>query len=126
MELNFNWKFDIKEMQDMESLNHEVDQEAKGVTIGKTLFMEKFNVSSEREYKEQMMKKGHIMKHSAYGTNEWEDQVKGLKDVYHALNDNGSYIDRYGVCLDWIMGVPEEYRHTLPAGSGLILKNEDE
>lgn len=126
MELNFNWKFNIKDMPDMASINSEVDQVAKDVTIGRTLFMEKFGVSSEREYKERMMKEGHIMKHSAYGTNSWEDEEVSLRKIYDTLDENDSYIDRYGVCLDWVMGVPEEYRSKLPVGSGLVLKNEDE
>ena len=126
MELNFNWKFNIKEMCDMEEMEHEVDGIAKNLTIGKTLFMKKYGVSSEREYKEKMMEEGHIMKHSAYGTNSWKDQEEGLRKIYVTLNDNGSYIDRYGVCLDWVMGVPEKYRANLPVGSGLVLKNEEE
>ena len=126
MELKFKWKFDIKDLPDMRTLNNEVDTIANKIDIGTTLFMKKYNVSSEREYKERMMKEKKIMKHSAVGLSSWQSTEEGVRKIYTELNNSGSYIDRYGVCLDWIMGVPEEHRHKMQAGSGLILKNEDE
>lgn len=126
MELKFNWKFNIKNLPDVETMRHEVDEYAKNITIGKTLFMEKYGVSSEREYKEQMMAEGRIMKHSAIGMSSWQAQTEGLKEIYDTLNSSGSYIDRYGACLDWVMGVPEEYRDRIQPGSGLVLKDDSE
>lgn len=126
MDLKFKWRFNIKELPDMETLDHEVDKIADKTTIGTTLFMKKYGVSSEREYKERMMKERKLMKHSAIGMGSWQTQEEGLKKIYNDLNESGSYIDRYGACLDWVMGVPEEYRSKIQAGSGLILKNEDE
>ena len=126
MDLKFKWKFNIKDLPDMKTLNHEVDSIAKDVTIGKTLFMEKYGVSSEREYKEKMMKEHKVMKHSAVGLNSWQQEEEGVKRIYNELTESGSYIDRYGLCLDWVMGVPEEYRSKMQAGSGLILRSEDE
>ena len=126
MDLKFKWRFNIKDLPDMVTLNHEIDDIAKNITIGKTLFMEKYGVSSEREYKEEMMKEKKIMKHSAIGMNCWQSQEEGIKKIYAELNGSGSYIDRYGACMDWVMGVPEEYRSKMQTGSGLVLKNEDE
>jgi len=126
MELKFKWKFDIKDLPDMKTLSQEIDEIAEGVEIGKTLFMEKHGVSSEREYKERMMKQGKVMKHSAVGLNSWQSTEEGVRRIYNELNDSGSYIDRYGACMDWVMGVPEKYRGQIQPGSGLILKNEEE
>lgn len=126
MDLEFKWRFNIKDLPDMVTLNHEIDDIAKDVTIGKTLFMKKHGVSSEREYKERMMKEKKIMKHSAIGMNSWQSQEEGLKKIYKSLTESDSYIDRYGACMDWVMGVPEKYRSKMQPGSGLILKNEDE
>ena len=55
MELKFNWKFDIKNLQDVASMKSDVEKASEGLKIGRTKFMEKFGVSSEREYKEKMM-----------------------------------------------------------------------
>lgn len=126
MDLKFKWRFDIKNLPDMKSLNEEIDEIAAETTIGRTLFMEKHGVSSEREYKEKMMKEHKVMKHSAIGMSSWQAQEEGLATIYKELTENGSYIDRYGACLDWVMGVPEEYRSKMQAGSGLVLKNEKE
>lgn len=126
MDLKFKWKFNIKDMPDMGTLQHEVDDIAKNVTIGTTLFMKKHGVSSEKEYKEKMMKEKKIMKHSAIGYNSWQNQEEGIRKIYGELKEAGSYIDRYGACMDWVMGVPEAYKSKLQAGSGLILKNEEE
>ena len=126
MNLTFKWRFDIKNLPDAGALGDEAEAIAKDVTIGKTLFMEKYGVSSEREYKERMMKEKKVMKHSAVGLNSWQSTEEGVRKIYTDLNASGSYIDRYGVCLDWVMGVPEEHRCKIQPGSGLILKNDDE
>ena len=73
MELKFNWKFDIKNLQDVASMKSDVEKASEGLKIGRTKFMEKYGVSSEREYKEKMMKQGLIMKLSAIGYNTWEN-----------------------------------------------------
>ncbi len=126
MELKFKWKFDIRNLPDMETVNHETDKLAEGVTIGTTLFMKKYNVKSEREYKERMMAEHKVMKHSAIGWNSWDVTRDGIKEVFDSLTSSGSGWDRFGACMDWVMGVPEEYRGSLQPGSGLILKNDEE
>jgi len=124
--MDFNWKFNIKDLPDMKFINNEIDSVCQSITIGKTLFMQKHGVSSEREYKEKMIREKKIMKHSAIGLNSWKSTEEGIKKIYTQLSESGSYIDRYGVCLDWVMGVPEEYRSRIQAGSGLILRDANE
>lgn len=126
MSINCKWKFNIKELPDMPTMIHDAEKIAKDVTIGTTLFMKEHHVNSEREYKEKMAKEHKVMKHSAIGWNSWQVTEEGITEIYNRLKEAGSYIDRYGVCLDWVMGVPEQYRSKLQAGSGLILKNEEE
>ena len=126
MDLKFRWKFNIKDLPDMKSLRNDTEKLANDITIGQTLFMKKFGVSSEREYKEKMMAQEKIMKHSAIGMSSWQTQEEGLHKIYDDLNASGSYIDRYGACLDWVMGVPEEYRGKIQKGSGLVLESEEE
>ena len=126
MELNFSWKFDTKNLQDVSSMKADIEKAAGDLKIGRTKFMEKNGVSSEREYKERMMKEGVVMKHSAIGYNTWETTEEAVRTVFNTLKENGSYITRYGVCMDWVMGVPEEFRDRMQPGSGAILKNEKE
>lgn len=126
MDIQIKRRFNEKELPDMKTLVSEARTIAKGVTIGETLFMKKYGVKSEGEYKRKMMETGHIMKHTHIGWNSWDATEKGFQKVYEQLQSDGSYIDRFGVCLDWVMGVPEQYRDRFQAGSGLIFKTPDE
>lgn len=126
MEIHLKKRFEIQDLPDMDTLNSEIDKLAKNVTIGETLFMKKYGVRSEAEYKKKMAKKGHIMKHTTIGWNSWDDTAKGTEKIYNELTKRGSYIDRFGYILDWIMGVPENMRSKLQRGTGLIFKNPDD
>lgn len=76
-------------------------KEAQDVTIGTTLFMKKYGVTSEAEYKKKMMKQGKIMHHAHIGWNSWEETAKGFEYIYDELtNKRGIILDRFGVALD--------------------------
>ena len=126
MNIQIKRRFNEKELPDMKTLISEANAIASNVTIGETLFMKKYGVKSEGEYKKKMMEAGRIMKHTHIGWNSWEATEKGFEQVYRQLQEDGSYIDRFGVCLDWVMGVPEQYRSQFQSGSGLIFKTPDE
>ena len=66
------------------------------------------------------------MKHSVIGWNAWDVTEEGIKKVYNSLIEAGSSIDRFGICCDWIMGVPEEYRDKFQAGGSLIFNSPEE
>ena len=53
----------------------------KNITIGKTLFFEKFGVSSEYEYKQKMKEEGRIMYHAHIGLDSWEETAEGLQEI---------------------------------------------
>lgn len=121
-----NQKVNYKEAPDLRSIMNEAEQIAAKTVIGETLFMKKYGVKSEAEYKEQMVKEHKIMKHSQIGWNSWEDTQKGFRYIYEELNKSGSRVDRFGICIDWVMGVPEKHRSCLTPGTGLIFKSPDE
>ena len=102
-------------------------KEAQSVTIGTTLFMKKYGVSSEAEYKKNMMAQGKIMHHAHIGWNSWEETAKGFQYIYDELtNKRGIILDRFGVALDWVMGVPAEMRHKVMKGGSLIFETPEE
>jgi len=96
------------------------------VNIGKTLFMLKYDVSSEREFKEKMMSKKQIMYHFQYGLTDFETSKKGLESIYKEATDRGARPDRFGICLDRAMGLPEEMRKSIPRETGLKLNSSKE
>lgn len=127
MQINLpNGDKEYKDVPDLKSIMNEVEQIANQTVIGETLFMKKYGVKSEAEFKERMVKEKRIMKHSQIGWNSWEDTRKGFKYIYDELEKRGSRVDRFGICIDWVMGVPEEYRNRLTPGTGLIFKSPEE
>lgn len=126
MDIQIKRRFNENELPDMQSVVADAEKIASGISIGETLFMKKHGVKSEGEYKRKMMKAGKITKHTHIGWNDWSTTEQGFKRVYEELEKAGSFIDRFGVCLDWIMGVPENYRDKFQAGGGLIFKTQDE
>lgn len=126
MEIHMRKRFEYKDLPDMKTIKNDAYKIAQQITIGQTLFMKEKGVKSEAEYKKQMASQGHIMKHTHIGWNSWDETAKGTEKIYKELTRRGSYVDRFGYCLDWVMGVPENLRHLLPMGTGLTFKNADE
>lgn len=116
-----------EDMPALEEILARARQEAKGVTIGTTLFMKKYGVSSEAEYKERMARQGKIMHHAHIGWNSWEETAKGFRHIYDELtNKRGIVLDRFGVALDWVMGVPADMRDKVMKGGSLIFETPEE
>lgn len=126
MDITIKKRFDYKDLPDMASVFSEVDAIAGNTKIGTTLFFKEHGVTTEGEYKRRAMAEGKISKHSHLGWNSWDETARNIEYIYNELNRRGSYLTRMGVILDWVMGVPEEHRHKLPAGTGLILKTPEE
>ena len=126
MELRIKRRFNEKELPDMQSVLNEAERKTSAVSISETLFMKKHGVKSEAEFKRNMMKAGKIMKHTHIGWNDWQTTEQGFRKIYENLENAGSFVDRFGVCLDWVMGVPEKYRDKFQVGGGLIFKTPEE
>ncbi len=126
MEFELNRRFNEKDLPDMASMKTEAERIFKTLTFGQTLFMKKHRVTSEAEYKKRCMAEGKIMKHTHIGWNSWDATAKGFEKIYNTLTSTGSSIDRFGVCLDVIMGMPENLRDKIPAGTGIIFKSPEE
>ncbi|WP_304007708.1 hypothetical protein [Desulfovibrio piger] len=67
MQLTMTKRFEYKDLPDMASIFHEAEKIAGRISVGKTLFFEKYGVSSEWEYKIAAMRNGTICKHSHIG-----------------------------------------------------------
>lgn len=128
MDIRMKKRFEYKNLPDMNTLRGEIKKLQDQVTLGQTLFLKENAVKTEGEYKKKMMTDGHrrIMKHTHIGYNTWDTTKKCVEEVYLKLKERGSYIDRFGFCLDNLMGVPERWRKGQLQGTGLIFKNEEE
>ena len=126
MKLQLNKRFEIKDQPSMAEVFSQVDKIAAEITIGETLFFKEHGVKSEAEFKRRAIQQGFISKHSHLGWNSWDETARNIEYIYKALQQRGSYLTRMGVIFDWVMGVPEEYRSKLQAGTGLIFKTPEE
>ena len=126
MDIKINRRFNEKELPDMKTILDRAEKVASTVTIGESEFMRHYGVKSEAEYKRKMMVSGHIMKHSHIGWNSVSSTAEGFHRIYEELTAAGTYVDRFGVCLDGTMGVPLKYRDQLQEGSGQVYRNKEE
>ncbi|MCC9294905.1 cobalamin-dependent protein [Clostridium sp. WLY-B-L2] len=115
-----------EDLPQLKDLMGEIKKISNSITVGETLFMKKYGVKSEVEYKLKCMKEGKIMRHAHIGWNSWEETAKGFKYIYDELTKRGLTLDRFGVCLDWVMGVPKELRYKVRKGTGLIFDTPEE
>jgi len=99
---------------------------AHGLSIGRTAFMNKMGVNSEREYKEQCIRDNQIMFHAHIGMSSWDSTTEALSFLYKAVEDSGTLVDRAGICLDRRMGLPQGYRDNIPAETGPMLETAQE
>ncbi len=126
MKLEIKRRFNEKDLPDMKSLTGAVDTLHQAASVGQTLFLKHHGVKSEGEFKKRCAAEGRVMKHSQIGWNSCEATLDGFRHIYGTLEESGSYIDRFGISLDWIMGVPEDVRHKFPIGTGLVLKTPED
>lgn len=99
---------------------------ASSIKIGRSMFMEKYEVSSELEYKRRSIKDGHIMFHAHIGMNTWQETAYSLKAAYDFAESNGFIIDRAGICLDRRMSLPKDLRKSAPQESGPYLETKED
>lgn len=83
--------------------------------------MDAFQVSSEREYKQQAIEEGRITFHAHIGLNTWEATARALQKLHAASRAGGFRVDRAGICLDRRMALPARLRHNAIAETGPLL-----
>ena len=94
---------------------------AGGISIGRSAFLDKFEVASELEYKQQCMRAGHVMYHAHIGMNDIGSTAKALGEIHAELDARGFRLDRAGFALDRRMGLPDELRAQAAAETGPML-----
>ena len=126
MEIKINRRFNEKDLPDMKTILSDARKIADTVTIGESAFMRHYGVRSEAEYKRKMMEAGRVMRHSQIGWNSVSYTAEAFKEIYADLKENGSGIDRFGVILDGVMGVPGQYRDRMQVSTGQVYRNKEE
>lgn len=110
----------------LEEMIETAKETSKDWEYGTNLFCKTMGVSSEREWKEKCKKENRLTRHAGIGYNSVEETCAAMKFLYEELAKRGCYLDRCGVILDTVMGIPDEHRDQVMVGSGLVLNSEEE
>ncbi|MBU1399192.1 MAG: cobalamin-dependent protein [Pseudomonadota bacterium] len=97
---------------------------AADLRIGRSAFMDRWGVNSEAAYKRRCMRDGIIMFHAHIGMSTWADTAAALVRLQASADKNNFVVDRFGLCLDRRMGLPEAIREKAPAETGPSLHTE--
>lgn len=97
---------------------------ASEVKIGRTKFMDKYDVSSELEYKRRCVEEKKIMYHAHIGMNTWASTAEALQGLYCFAEANGFTMDRAGICLDRRMSLPLSLRRSAIQETGPYLATD--
>jgi methylmalonyl-CoA mutase cobalamin-binding subunit len=99
---------------------------AKQVSVGRSPFLETYNVPCEIAYKRKCTEEGRIMMHAQIGFRDAAKSRRAWAEIWDALDKAGHRVDRYGICLDWSMGYPRDKRKDMPRGTGLIMRDVED
>ena len=113
-------------LPDFNQLRHQAIDLATQVTIGRSAFLDKYEVQSELQYKQQSMRDNRIMYHAHIGMNDIEATVQSISRIHHELSTQGFRLDRAGYAIDRRMGLPAENRSAAAAETGPMLNREED
>ncbi|MCP4333896.1 MAG: cobalamin B12-binding domain-containing protein [Gammaproteobacteria bacterium] len=112
------------ELADSNELRREARQLASGISIGRSAFLDRFEVESEYQYKQQAMQDGRIMYHAHIGMNDTDTTVAALARIHAELDSHEYRLDRAGFAVDRRMGLPPQHRAGAAAETGPMLVNQ--
>lgn len=99
---------------------------AKDWKVASNPFLEQTRCPSEAAYKRRCMEQGRIMQHAQIGFRDLGKSRRAWTEIYESCERQGVRVDRYGICLDWTMGLPRDLRDEKWRGTGLILDSPED
>lgn len=99
---------------------------AAAVSVGGCAFLTQHGVASEAEHKRRQVQAGRIMQHAQIGYRDAAKSRRAWYEIWNACQQRNVTVDRYGICLDWTMGLAPDQRNRMPPGTGLILKSPED
>lgn len=94
---------------------------ARDWTVGPSLFAQSTGFASELDYKRARMTERRVMQHAHLGYRDLGKTERALAEITERCADRGVTVDRFGMALDWSMGMPRGERHKMRRGTGVIL-----
>lgn len=98
---------------------------AVGVVPGRSAFLAARGLGSELADKRRAMAAGELRFHAQIGWRSPAQTLAGAREIFERLDAHGWAPDRWGICLDWSMGLPPARRASGQRGTGMILAEAD-
>ena len=99
---------------------------ARDWSVTPSAFLKDTGCNSEAEYKSITSSGGRIMQHAQIGYRDPAKSQRAWREVFEACDRRGTKVDRYGICLDWAMGIPRDERNGKAIGTGLLLNTPED
>ena len=99
---------------------------AKDWSVEPGAFLKHIKSGCEADYKRSAISDRRIMQHAQIGYRDLEKSCRAWLEIHDACDKQGATVDRYGICLDWSMGVPRDKRDGAQLGTGLILASPED
>ncbi len=101
-------------------------ERARHVQVQKGAFLAHYGVESEAAYKRDAAREGRIMQHAQMGFRDLDRSRGAWAEVHETLDKKGVRVDRYGITLDWAMGLPRDKRKSVSKGTGILLDTPED
>lgn len=102
-------------------------QLARAWRLERCPFLNHHGVASEAEYKRRAIAERRIMQHAQIGFRDLERSRRAFAEIYEACAARNVTVDRYGICLDWSMGLTRAGRQRAGfTGTGLLLEGPED
>ena len=101
-------------------------ERARTVQVVPGPFLAETGAASEAAYKRQAAAEGRLMQHAQIGYRDLEKSCRAWAEIHASLAARGKRVDRYGICLDWVMGLPRDRRSVALRGTGLIFDRPED
>jgi len=89
-------------------------------------FLKENAVPSEAAFKRRESAAGRIMLHAQIGFRDLEKSRRAWGEIHESCHRRGVRVDRYGISLDWAMGLPAQERKTAVKGTGILLSRPED
>lgn len=99
---------------------------AKTHTVQAGPFLKERGVPSEAEFKRCAAAEGRITQHAQIGYRDHGKSCRAWAEIYESCQKQGVTVDRYGICLDWAMGLPLNERKEATKGTGMLLEGPED
>jgi len=99
---------------------------ARDWQVGPSAFLSHHKLASEAEFKRQSIFSDRIMQHAQIGWRSLSKSRDAWARIYEQCANKNVSLERYGICLDWSMGVLKDLRENAMRGTGLLLDGPED